>query len=62
LTHFFCNYFKVVFTKGTGASAKTYTAYCIRGTYTEDMQGRGAGVCSLVLDTVDALTDTLVVS
>ena len=56
------DYLKVVFTKGSGGSAETYTAYCVRGAYNEDMQGRGAGICSLVLEAIDAGSSTLVVS
>lgn len=53
---------KVVITKGTGGSAKTYTGYFTRGVYSESMQGRGQVIASLALDGVDAGASSLVVS
>ena len=48
--------FKAVITQGTGASARTETAYGSRGSYSESFQGRGQQVASLSLDSVDAGT------
>jgi len=45
--------FKAVFTKGTGASAKSWTVYGHRDTYSEGVQGKGRQIASLTLAGVD---------
>lgn len=47
------DYFKLVWVEGTGGSAKTATAYGVRGAYSDGFNGRGKQIASLELGPVD---------
>lgn len=50
------DYFKAVFTYGTGASARTVTFYGSRGEFSHNASGRGNTDISLTLDLIDTGT------
>lgn len=54
--------FKLVFTYGTGGSAKTWTWYGKRGPLTITSQGRGAARLSFQLSSIDAGSDTVAIA
>lgn len=54
--------FKLAWTEGTGASAKTYTAYGSRGSLDTGIEGKGKQIASLTFDQIDVGTLTYVVS
>lgn len=53
------DYFKAVYVKGTGASARTITGYFHRENYNDGIQGKGRQIATLTLAPVDLGTASI---